>query len=112
MGDPKNTITLNGQEYSKDDLPGELTFTLRKPIDLTKGGESIDTFELREPTAGEFEKMTKLASSNPAGSVILLISLVTKQPLPVINAMGVRDMNEIGEYLMGFIQPGRSTGIS
>ena len=105
----KKTIILNGQEYPKDNLPGELTFTLRKPIELTKGGESIEILELREPTAGEFEKMTKLASSNATGSLILLISLVTKQPVPVINAIGVRDMNEIGGYLMGFIQPDQPT---
>ncbi len=90
--------------------PDELTITLRKPI--TVGDQVYDVLELREPTAGEFEKMTKLASTNPTGSLILLISLVTGIALPIINRIGVRDMNAAGEFLMGFMQPGQPTQTS
>lgn len=91
-------------------LPDELTIPLRKLI--TIGDQVYDALVLREPTAGEFEKMTKLATTNPAGALILLISLVSGIALPIINRIGVRDMNQAGDYLMGFIQPGLPTQTS
>lgn len=92
------------------DLPDSKVITLRHPV--TIGDQVYDTLELREPTAGEFEKMTKMASSNAAGAMLQLIADVSGIALPVIKKIGVRDMNEAGEYLMGFIQSGPQTPTS
>jgi len=88
----------------------EMTITLRKPI--TVGDQVYETLELREPTAGEFQKMTKVAAADPAGGLLALISMVTGIAPPIISKIGVRDMNAAGEFLMGFIQPGQPTQTS
>lgn len=92
------------------DIPESKVITLRTPV--TIGDQVYDTLELREPTAGEFEKMAKLASANAAGAMLQLIADVSGIALPIIKKIGVRDMNEAGEYLMGFIQAAPQTRTS
>jgi hypothetical protein len=91
----------------KAELPDSKTIILRQPVVV--GDQSYDSLDLREPTAGDFEKMTKLSASNPAGALLQLIADVSGVALPIIKKIGVRDMNEAGEYLMGFIQSGPQT---
>lgn len=103
-------ITVGGQTYSVDNLPDELDVPLRKPVVI--GDQTYDTLKLREPTAGEFDRMAKAATSSGSGALLQLIADVSGLALPVIKKIGVRDMNEAGEYLMGFIQPGQTMQIS
>lgn len=109
-------IILNGQSYESGNLPDELTFQLRKPVEV--GSDVIDRIELSEPTAGDYEQFIKASSqSNSAGAVIKLVSLVAVKQNPLISEaivkrIGMRDMNEISEYLLDFIQPGQTTRTS
>jgi hypothetical protein len=91
----------------KKEQPETLTITLRKPVVI--GDQVYDHLDLREPTSGEFRKMSKLAASDPAGSLIELISAVSGIAVPIIEKIGVRDMNDAGNYLMFFIQSGQPT---
>ena len=91
----------------KKEMPETLTITLRKPVVI--GDQVYDRLELREPTGGEFRKMTKQASSDPAGALIELIAAVSGIAPPIIEKIGVRDVNAAGEYLMFFIQSGQPT---
>jgi hypothetical protein len=97
-------------EKETQELPEQLTITLRKPIKL--GDETVETLELREPTAGEFKKFAKLAPSDPSGALVALISMVSGHAPPIIDRIGVRDMNAAGEYLMAFIGPSQPTQTS
>lgn len=114
MDDGKSRmIVINGRQYESGNLPDELTFQLRKQVVV--GSDVIDSFELSEPTAGDYEQFIKAsASSNSAGAVIKLIALVAakKNPLvseAIVKRIGMRDMNEITDYLLDFIQPGQIT---
>jgi hypothetical protein len=89
------------------ELPEQLTLTLRKPITL--GGDTIETLELREPNAAEYKKFTKQASSDPVGAMVALIAMVSGVAPPIIDRIGVRDMNAAGEYLMAFMGPSQPT---
>jgi hypothetical protein len=109
-------IIINGKKYDREKLPSELTFTLRKPLEI--GGHSVPVLELQEPNAGEYEQYCKaVANGNHAGAMIKLITLVTcksNQDLsePFIKQIGMRDMNEISEYLTVFMIPGQATETS
>jgi hypothetical protein len=89
------------------ELPEQLTLTLRKPITL--GDNTIETLELREPNASEFKKFSKQASSDPAAALVALIANVSGVAPPIIDRIGVRDMNAAGEYLMAFMGPSQPT---
>lgn len=114
MDDGKSRmIIINGSQYESGNLPDELTFQLRKQVVV--GSDVIDSLELSEPTAGDYEQFIKAsASSNFAGAVIKLIALVAakKNHLvseAIVKRIGMRDMNEITDYLLDFIQPGQTT---
>lgn len=113
MDDGKSRmIIINGSQYESGNLPDELTFQLRKQVVV--GSDVIDSLELSEPTAGDYEQFIKAsASSNFAGAVIKLIALVAakKNHLvseAIVKRIGMRDMNEITNYLLDFIQPGQT----
>jgi hypothetical protein len=92
------------------ELPEQLTITLRKP--LTLGDQTVEALELREPTAGEFKKFTKQAQSDPSAALVALIAMVSGVAPPIIDRIGVRDMNAAGEYLMAFMGPSQPTQTS
>jgi hypothetical protein len=94
-------------EKETSELPEQLTITLRKPVDLKDG--KLEAIELREPNAGEFKRFTKRAESDAGAALVQLIAEVAGHPVPIIDRLGVRDMNEAAEYLMGFIQPSQAT---
>lgn len=106
-------IVINGKQYESGNLPDELTFQLRKQVVV--GSDVIDCLELSEPSAGDYEQFIKAsASSNFAGAVIKLTSLVASKKNPlvseaIIKKIGMRDMNEIADYLLDFMQPGQKT---
>lgn len=113
MDGKSRMIVINGRQYESGDLPDELVFQLRKQVVV--GSDVIDCLELCEPTAGDYEQFIKAsASSNSAGAVIKLIALVAakKNALvseAIVKRIGMRDMNEITDYLLDFIQPGQTT---
>jgi hypothetical protein len=98
----------NHDTTESEELPEELVITLRKPIIL--GGETYDTMTLREPEAGQIDKVSKTAAGNAYGSNLQLIELVSGLPRPVVNKIGVRDVNKALAYLLGFMPEGRETG--
>ncbi len=87
----------------------EKVITLRTPIQLTKDGPIVETLELHEPTAKQFEKMSLKAATNPAGALSQLISDVTGVSLPVIEKINISQWEEAGDFLMGFTKSGRKT---
>lgn len=96
---------------NKDDLPDELVIELRKPIEV--GSELHTEIRLREPMAGEVEKAQK-ALFGPNGSAtmsdIVLVSLVSGLPKPVVERVPYRDFEKAVRYLMGFTGGGHPTG--
>lgn len=94
-------------EKETPELSEQLTITLRKPVKM--GDEMLETLELREPNAGEFKKFTKQAQSDPSAALVALIAMVSGVAPPIIDRIGVRDMNAAGEYLMAFMQPSQPT---
>lgn len=111
QGEKKTTITINGKEYEKVDLPTELTFVLRKPLEIAN--QSIATIELQEPTAGDYEQFSKAAAAgNSASAMIKLVSLVANKSNslisePIIRRIGMKDMMEMSSYMLVFITPGQ-----
>ena len=97
----------NQNENQSTEPPDELVITLRKPVVV--GDQVCDTLNLREPTAGEFEKFAKLASTNAAGAILALISWVSGVAPPIVQKIPVRDMTRASEYLMGFMKSGQLT---
>lgn len=84
----------------------EKTVTLLKPIVI--GAEQTKELRLREPTAGEFARAS--AEANPMDADIMLVSLVSGVPVPIVRRLGIRDFNAAAEYLRGFIIAGPTTG--
>ena len=110
MAEKKSSLVINGQTYPLDDLPDAITMALRKPVVI--GDQTYDVLELREPLAGEFQKFTKIAATDPAGALIILIASVTGIAEPIIKKIGVRDMNLASTYLTGFMQGDQQTEMS
>jgi len=88
------------------ELQDELVITLRKPVKL--GAEIYESLTLREPTAGEVEKAT--AEGGGQKFINTLVGLVAGVPRPAIDKIGVRDVAQAGDYLLGFINAGQTTG--
>jgi len=87
-----------------------LRIELAKPISIGKGDCPVtyDHLDLREPTAEEFAKATESATG--FRQTMKLISLAAKVPESVIGQMPVGQVNEAGDFLMGFMERGRNTG--
>lgn len=80
------------------ELPEELTITLRKPIDF--GGASYTEIKLREPTAGEWEKWDKLTGVE---ADIMAISVVSGTPKQVVAKVGARDLLAASRFIATFL---------
>jgi hypothetical protein len=78
----------------------EKTIVLRKPIML--GDVTYAEVILREPTAGELSKATRVGGSNNVDVAISLISQIAKIPLGVVNQMSQRDFTEANDFLGSF----------
>jgi hypothetical protein len=84
-----------------DDVPDEMTITLRKPIVLQD--RTISEITLSEPTAMQIQQVAKRAASDPAGSNILLVSLVSGLTEPEVGKIKISDLNKGLKYLQVFI---------
>ncbi|RJF83458.1 phage tail assembly protein [Azospirillum cavernae] len=96
---------------STDHLPDELVIELRKPIEV--GSEVYMEIRLREPTAGEVEKAQKALigpNASPTMSDIVMVSLVSGLPKPVVERIPYSDFEKAVRYLMGFTGGGLTTG--
>lgn len=95
--------------YAEDgELLSEWTLPLRKAVrDPIEGGD-ISEIHLREPTAGELEKIGKAGSGT--GAAIDAIVIVSGKTRRTIESIGARDLKQAERYLLGFIQDGQTTG--
>ena len=105
-------LKFNGKEYLPEEVPSELTFTLRKPV--TIAGLTVESVLMQEPTVDECEKYAKElnASSNGVTANAKLISIIAARGNgdisdPFIKALGVRDFNDMNSYLNFFMTPGQ-----
>jgi hypothetical protein len=87
----------------------EITIPLVKPIVIGKGEGAITCTEmtLREPTAGELEKAGR-ADTN-IGSLITLVSLITKQPRSIVEKFSRTDIQAAEAALGRFTGGGLTT---
>ncbi len=100
------------QKDDMDDLPDEMTLTLRKSVDCG-AGHVLHELTLREPTTGEIDQfMRKHDQEGPMAAMNLLISLVSGVDLPFVKRIGIRDAKKAGDFLANFIDDGRETGVS
>lgn len=96
---------------STDHLPDELVIELRKPIEV--GSEVYTEIRLREQTAGEVEKAQRaLIGPNASNTMsdIVLVSLVSGLPKPVVERIPFTEFEKAVRYLMGFTRSGLTTG--
>lgn len=104
-------IQINGKEYLPEEVPDQMTYTLRKPVVV--GGITVDCLELQEPTAGEYETFCRVCNDgNSTLAMIKLITAVTAKSNkdisePIIKQMGMRDMWEVSGYMLVFTNPGQ-----
>lgn len=80
----------------------EIVIEFAKPIQLGKGEDALtfDKVTLREPLAGELEKASRADTS--IGSVIDMISLISKVPRGVAERMTQRDLRKADLFFQGF----------
>jgi hypothetical protein len=81
-----------------DDIPDELTITLRKPVELA--GITYAELKLREPTAAEWQQWDKLAG---VAADIKAVSIVSGVPEPVVAKIGARDLTRAARYILRFL---------
>lgn len=80
------------------EIEEELELVLRDPI--TVGANTFEVLKLVEPTGAQLAKVTKVA--NEMDSLMLLISLNAKVPLPVVERMRQRDLIRAGDFFGRF----------
>ncbi|MDR3438950.1 phage tail assembly protein [Telmatospirillum sp.] len=93
---------------NKDPIEDEKTIPLRKPIKLQD--RTIESIDLREPTAYEIEQAAKKAETSAQGSNILLVSLVSGLTVGEVGKIGARDFDESVQFVKSFLPTSRQTG--
>lgn len=81
-----------------DTANGIIKMTLIKPI-IVDGGESVKQLDFSEPTAGAMRLLDKHGDKDKMTKAIHLTSLMTGQPVGVIDKMGSRDLNLLGAII-------------
>ena len=81
-----------------EELPPELTVTLRKPVTL--GSETYSELRLREPTAAEWMQFDKLSGIE---ADVMAVSIVSGVPRPAVAMLGARDLLEGARYISRFL---------
>lgn len=81
-----------------DDLPEELTVTLRKPVTL--GSETYHELRLKEPTAAQVMEWDKLGGTE---ADIKAVSVVSGLPEPAVRMLGIRDLTLAAKYISRFL---------
>lgn len=89
------------------EMPETMTLTLAKPV--TFAGQTYETLNLREPTAGEVAQFDKLERVE---SDILAVSLVAGVPKGAAEKIGARDFMTAARFIGGFLFGGQPTGES
>lgn len=81
-----------------DDIPDELTVTLRKPV--THANTTYSELRLREPTVADL----KWSAEGALGmdQMARLIFKVAGVPLAAVDQLSVRDFRRCDDYLRGF----------
>lgn len=80
------------------------TFTLIVPIKVADA--EVAEVTLREPTAGDIEKMQRdTEKGGAANALILLIAKQAKLAPTDVRNLGARDFNILQEYLGSFLEP-------
>lgn len=82
-----------------DEDAEQFTVYLRKPVAMDNG-ETLDRLELTEPTAGQMRQAAR--ANDDFEQTLRLISLMTGQPVSVIERMGARDLTVAGGVLSFF----------
>ena len=90
------------------DMQEEKTIVLRKPVML--GDVTYAELNLREPTAGELSKATRVGGGNDVDVAISLISQIAEVPITVVGKLSQRDFTEVNNFLGGFTLTGLETG--
>lgn len=85
------------------------TLKLRKPVTIV--ATTYTELELREPTAAEAEIFQKEVEKNGAmRGMMRLVQKIAGVPIEMVEKLGMRDMTEASQYLMGFMLPDPKTG--
>lgn len=81
-----------------EQLPDELTITLRKPIEFA--GITYTTLQLREPTAAEWAQFDKLSGVEMDVKAVATISGV---PEAAVKQIGTRDLIHAARFIARFL---------
>ena len=87
----------------------EVTYELLKPVSIGKGDGAIEytSITLREPFAGELEKSARMDTN--VGSLITMISLITKIPRSAVERFSQTDLKAAETIIGGFTTGGQQT---
>jgi hypothetical protein len=104
---------MAGEMEDGEDLPIELVIELDPPIDF-KGGQ-IHELRLTEPSAlfvrqAEAHLKGQFGQEQMRKYQISLTSLVTGVPIPAVEQLPIRKLNEATRFLERFISAGPATG--
>jgi hypothetical protein len=91
----------------KTEQPDELVITLKKPVEFK--GQSYDQLVLREPTAGEWREILKKPEDDQRTFCVALVSGV---PEGAVLQIGIGQVVEAEEFIVGFYRAARKTGVS
>jgi hypothetical protein len=81
-------------------------YTLKKPIVF--GSQTIDRLDFREPVAKDLRGVDLSARTIDAN--LTFASRLCGQPMPVIDQLGMADLEEVLKIVEGFLSPGPGTG--
>ena len=89
-----------------DELPDQLTITLRKPVTL---GETFTELRLTEPTGAQMLEIDKYRGVE---ADLMSLAIVSGIPLPAVKMIGARDIRAGSLYLASFLFDDPKTGDS
>jgi hypothetical protein len=84
-------------------------YTLKEPI--THADETISELNFRTKVCtGDVRDLKAANMFETIGDVVKLAARLCGQPEAAINKLGLQDLNEIGDLVMGFMAAGRTGG--
>jgi predicted DNA-binding protein (UPF0251 family) len=93
------------------------TVILKEPITLLMkpaGGEereeTIAALEIHEFKAKDLRAMDGLKDTDKASILLALVARITRQPIRVIDELGIEDFQLIGDKVSAFLPDGLKTG--
>lgn len=93
------------------------TVTLKEPVTLLMkpaGGEereeTIRTLDIHEFKAKDLRAMDGLKDTDKASILLALVARITRQPVRVIDELGIEDFQLVGDKVSGFLPDSLLTG--